>query len=232
MEVDANGSEKPIITGEVNCTERDIDSKNLLMDDNPCFRYNITGFAQKSANTFLVVEKNANCIWEFDYITRVIYDYSGNCSDTGGFKDGNGPDALYDKPHSIIEGDIDGTFYVTDFGNNALRKIINDSTKEVSTIVYKNADLKNPRGLTLHQGKVYIAARNYVVVVPTSCSRNCGYRLDVRASDSRETFCVLYDISVMNNNSLVVIDRESNDELKLISLSTNTSRPFPLGLSE
>ena len=237
LEIDTNG--KHDMAGEVDCN-RDIEKKNFPVGIKPCFSYNITGFVRKSDDKFLVVERDANCIWElsFNYRLGETTDFSGLCNHTGGFKDGRGKRALYNKPHSIIKGE-NGAFYVTDFGNHALRKISSDS-KEVSTIVNNTAIMENPRGLTLHKGKVYIAARNYVVVVPTSCSRNCGYRLDVRAAEQpstrtsnlQETFCVLYDISVMNDNSLVVIDRGSNDELKLIDLSTNTSRPFPLGFSE
>lgn len=72
-------------------------------------------------------------------------------SGTAGFAEGTGAAAQFNSPRGVTI-DADGIFlYVADYGNNSIRKI-DLGTGTVSTVV----QFFNPRGITIHEGNLYV----------------------------------------------------------------------------
>jgi streptogramin lyase len=74
-----------------------------------------------------------------------------------GFADGVGYDAMFNQP-SGIAGDGQGTCYVADAGNGAVRKVVLD-TKTVTTLA---RGLDAPFAVALGDGELFVAERRAV----------------------------------------------------------------------
>ena len=57
-----------------------------------------------------------------DYIINELQLVNTFAGSSSGFKDGEGTDAKFDKPHCIVS-DSNGNIYVADHENNVIRKV-------------------------------------------------------------------------------------------------------------
>lgn len=110
---------------------------------------------------FYITDMGANLIYSYNVKRDEVKLIGGFKDDFGdsaaGYKDGKAEEALFDSPTGIVV-DKDGTVYVADTGNSAIR-VIRDG--EVSTLLRGSGDgtypvLVKPTGLALKDELLYI----------------------------------------------------------------------------
>ena len=102
--------------------------------DNMAFP-NDLAFDTRNPNILYVADTGDNCINRVDLTTRNMTRYAGQCDSSGntaGYVDGPALSAKFDRPYSVAMAS-DGTMYVADFNNSAIRKISPDGST-VSTL--------------------------------------------------------------------------------------------------
>ncbi len=142
-----------------------------------------------------------------------------------GFADGRGPAAAFDTP-SHLTVDEDGTVYVADTGNNAIRRVTADG--DVTTLVRDG--LRGPVGITLAADGRLIVADTYndrVVVVrrdgiiaPLAGVLGQPGLLDGDGAFAQ--FDTPADVAALPDGSIVVADC-GNDVLRRISVNGHVS---------
>jgi len=92
---------------------------------------------------FYVADTHNHRIAKVDFHdeTPVITTFAGQAG-VAGYKDGSAQEALFNQPYSLVVDWIDGSIFVADRENQAIRKITLDAT--VSTVVGKGANRRTP----------------------------------------------------------------------------------------
>lgn len=106
-----------------------------------------------------IVDKNENKILVID---QEGYKKTFAGSGLKGSIDGKRLEASFDKPHGIVQ-DSEGNFYVSDTGNNLIRKISTEGI--VSTFAGSDDSFKTPMGLAIDaNNNIYVAdQRNHLI---------------------------------------------------------------------
>ena len=123
------------------------------------------GMAADSSNNIYVADMANNRIRKVTLADAVVSTVAGG---GGGFSDGTGANALFLGPQAVAVGP-DGNIYVSDTGNNCIRKMIFNGTAWVVTTIAGrtqgyadgtgvNASFYRPMGLAVAQdGTIYVA---------------------------------------------------------------------------
>lgn len=131
----------------------------------PAAQFNYpTGLAFDSAGDLYVADSQNHAIRKVTIATGAVTTVAGN--GTQGTADGNGASARFSSPRALVVAS-DGTIYVSDSGNNLIRKI--DTGGTVSTIAGSGtagfadgtgaeAQFNNPTGIAIgSDGKLYVS---------------------------------------------------------------------------
>ena len=110
----------------------------------------IFGFVQTPKFELITADRYYSCLRVFNRLQNSTYKFAGDCKKKG-YRDGT--DALFDKPQIVIQDNqTPCLLYVTDYGNGAVRMVINSRTPYVTTLI--KSYLKDYTGITQdHSGK-------------------------------------------------------------------------------
>lgn len=163
-----------------------------------------------------------------------------------GFTDGNALTATFKSP-SKIAIDQSGNLFITDFGNNAIRKI--DPLGVVSTLAGSGspgdangigtlASFRGPIGIAVDKnGNVFVSdLNNYVIrkILPTGeVSTLAGNRTNgfVNGIGKAAAFSLAFGIGFDERGSLLIADSYNNSVIRKITLTGySIDKPLPAGL--
>ena len=148
-----------------------------------------------------------------------------------GFADGRGAAAAFDTPsHIAVDGD--GTLFVADTGNNAIRRVTADG--DVTTLVSEG--LRGPVGVTVaadgrlivadtYNDRVVVVRRNGTIAPLAGIAGQPGL-LDGEGAFAQ--FDTPADVAALSDGSIVVAD-SGNDVLRRISVGGHVSTIATLG---
>ncbi|WP_295801703.1 putative Ig domain-containing protein [Mucilaginibacter sp.] len=119
-----------------------------------------------AAGIMYIADAANNAIRKID-LTGAVSTFAGSSSGISGFTDGQGTSASFNAPSGITL-DVTGNLLVSDYGNNAIRKITPDGTV---TTFYHSTGTFGPAGLTIDgAGNIVVAAKdeNQIVSITPS----------------------------------------------------------------
>lgn len=127
-------------------TRRNSVAEESLAAENPKFRH-ITGFYQLDEVIIIIADHLNNCLRQFSRETGETTVFAGTCGRFGGYRDASLTRSLFNRPYAVngkditisqgenqTEADIEGTLYVTDTMNDAIRSI-NMARQKVKTLI-------------------------------------------------------------------------------------------------
>jgi len=96
----------------------------------------LSGVALLDPQMLIVADRTSNSLWCVDRFTpNQVEHYAGAIDEAGGFSDGSGSQAafLFDRPAGLVSS-ADGTLFVADPGNHAVRLVFPGRIPEVVTV--------------------------------------------------------------------------------------------------
>ncbi|MFI5136248.1 MAG: putative Ig domain-containing protein [Sphingobacteriales bacterium] len=164
-----------------------------------------------ASGNIYVADAGNNAIRKIDP-TGAVTTFAGSSSGSSGFTDANGTSALFNSPEGIAL-DASGNLFVSDYGNNAIRKITPDGTV---TTFYHSTGTFGPAGLTFDgSGDIIVAAQDAnqiimitpAVVVSTIAGSTLGY---TNATGTGAQFNSPTDVKMDGSGNLFVADYLNN----------------------
>ena len=112
----------------------------------------IFGFLQTSKFELITVDPHDCCLRVYNRLQDIVYKVAGDCKKAG-YRDGT--DALFRRPRFAIQDNLTPyLLYVTDYGNGAVRMVINSRTPYVTTLI--RSYLKDYTGITQDHSGQYL----------------------------------------------------------------------------
>ena len=183
-------------------------------------RFNgIYGFTQLNTSLVVVADSSSHCLRFVDRVTNQTSTFIGLCTQRG-FTDGEGQNALFDIPFSLMVFNST-SLLVSDLANNAIR-LVDVETATVSTLI---TDILSPKGMEMADSsqQFYVLAGSVLALVDVESltfevlkSAEPGLQ-DGNLSSSQYMFPT--SIDRLDNDTLVVADAIAS-RIRMISLST------------
>jgi len=93
----------------------------------------ITGFSQVNATTILLVDSLSHCLKWFDVPSSSTSLAAGSCNSSG-YVDGELLAARFNTPRQVTRNNQDGSLYLSDSGNNAIRLLAGELASTMITL--------------------------------------------------------------------------------------------------
>jgi len=116
-------------------------------------RFNlITSFHQVNFSHIIVVDKRNHCLRLVNRTTNSTSPFAGRCG-SHGFNDGEGTEARFNEPHTIVSAHRTDQYYLTDSKNSAVRLLrvsADYQSVRVETVLRDDRQLINLRSLAVN----------------------------------------------------------------------------------
>lgn len=118
--------------------------------------FQITGLAQDLARRIYLANTNNHTVLRSQDISSAPEVYAG-VAQNGGLRNAERLSALFQSPAFLAYNQLEGSLYVSDAGNNLIRRIRPGSSGQVETVTL-DAPLNNPQGVVLDdRGSLWVA---------------------------------------------------------------------------
>lgn len=189
----------------------------------------LKGFVQINEDIIVCTDNHMNCIWKVNQTSDTASVLAGVCSDRGGFANGRGVEAKFNKPSGIVTDRRNVSYViVADYMNRLLRHVSVD-TGHVTTLKQLN---KYPIALVWIEENLLVSAHNFLILLEWEAStmtykesilnQNKKYKRYGSFSDVR--FTSLSSLEVISNG-LILAAEDQIGVFILIDLRRELSLP-------
>lgn len=196
----------------------------------------VVGFLEVFKGVSIVVDRTNHCLRYFVRQDNRTKRFAGICGQPGA-QDGNRLlEATFFHPYKIVRDHTRLFFYVSDSGNDAIRKF-QLSNINITTLTTSGVKLESPKGLLVDESDTYLYITSLrgiyqltletgFVKLLTMTSTRDGF-LDGRLEFSRFSYYV-EELIALSHESLLVAD-EGNRRLRMLNLVKRTVTSLCIG---